>query len=75
MRPSTKASLNLVFWRWAISHDRHAQWTSRLDRLKALRARFTSSGRYDRAYKTNLAVQHAYERWADEVFAARTRQA
>ena len=57
-----------------MSQDRHAQWTGRLDRLKALRERFTSSGRYDRAYKTYLAVQHAYERWADEVFAARARQ-
>jgi hypothetical protein len=58
-----------------MSHDRHAQWTSRLDRLKALRERFASVGRYDRAYKTYLAVQHAYERWADEVFAARAHQA
>jgi hypothetical protein len=58
-----------------MSHDRHAPWSNSLDRLKALRARFTSSGRYDRAYKTYLAVQHAYERWADEVFAACTCQA
>lgn len=56
-----------------MSHDRQAQWTRRLDRLKALRERFTAGGRYGRAYKTYLAVQHAYERWADEVFAARTR--
>jgi hypothetical protein len=39
-----------------------------------LRERFTAGGRYGRAYKTYLAVQHAYERWADEVFAARTRE-
>ena len=53
-----------------MSHQRQAQWTHRLQRLQALRDRFTGSGRYDRAYKAYLAVQHVYERWADEVFAS-----
>ncbi len=57
-----------------MSHQRQAQWTDRLQRLQALRDRLTGAGRYDRAYKAHLIVQHLYERWADEVFAtARSR--
>lgn len=53
-----------------MSHQRQAQWTHRLQQLQALRDRLTGAGRYDRAYKAHLAVQHVYARWADEVFAA-----
>ncbi len=53
-----------------MSHQRQAQWTHRLQLLQALRDRLTGAGRYDRAYKAHLIVQHVYERWADEVFAA-----
>ena len=51
---------------------RQSQWTHRLARLRALRERFTSAGQYDRAQRAYIAVQHAYERWANEVFRART---
>ena len=54
-----------------MSHDRQAQWTHRLDRLHALRESFVIAHRYDRAYKVYLAIQHVYDRWADEVFRAR----
>lgn len=53
-----------------MSHQRQAQWTSRLQRIQALRARFIGAGRYDRAYKAYLIVQQVYDRWANEVFAA-----
>ncbi len=53
-----------------MSHQRQAQWTHRLERLQALRERFTCAHRYDRAYKANRVVQHLYDRWADEVFAS-----
>ena len=53
-----------------MSHDRQAQWSHRLDRLRALRERFVAARRYDRAYKVYLAIQHVYDRWADEVFRA-----
>ncbi len=53
-----------------MSHQRQAQWTHRLQQLQALRDRLTGAGRYDRAYRAHLAVQHVYDRWADEVFAA-----
>jgi hypothetical protein len=51
-----------------MSHERRAQWTQRLERLYALRERFTASHRYDRAYETYLTIQHVYDRWADEMF-------
>ena len=51
-----------------MSHERQAQWSHRLDRLRALRERFLSAHRYDRAYKVYLTIQHVYDRWADEVF-------
>jgi len=54
-----------------MSHERQAQWTRRLARLNALRERFMHNSRYDRAYKSYLAVQRVYDRWAGEVFAAR----
>ena len=57
-----------------MSHERRAQWTHRLDRLHALRERFLAAHRYDRAYKVYLAIQHVYDRWADEVFRARRAQ-
>jgi hypothetical protein len=53
-----------------MSHSRRVQWTQRLTQLHALRERFSRMGRHDRAYKAYLVVQHAYERWAEEVFAA-----
>ena len=53
-----------------MSRERQAQWTHRLDRLHALRERFTQAHQYDRAYKAYLTVQHVYDRWADEVFAS-----
>jgi hypothetical protein len=57
-------------WSGLMSRERQAQWTHRLEHLHALRERFTSSHRYDRAYKAYLAVQHVYDRWADEMFAS-----
>ena len=53
-----------------MSQERQAQWSHRLDRLRALRERFLSAHRYDRAYKVHLVIQHLYDRWADEVFRA-----
>jgi hypothetical protein len=53
-----------------MSHERQAQWAHRLEHLNALRDRFTSAGRYERAYKAHLIAQHVYDRWADEVFAS-----
>ncbi len=53
-----------------MSHQRQAQWTHRLERLQALRERFACAHRYDRAYKAYRLVQHLYDRWANEVFAA-----
>ena len=53
-----------------VSRERQAQWTHRLERLHALRERLTEAHRYDRAYKAYLAVQHVYDRWADEMFGA-----
>jgi hypothetical protein len=52
-----------------MSRERQAQWSHRLERLKALQERFARANRYDRAYKAHLAVQYLYDRWADEVFA------
>ena len=53
-----------------MTQDRQAQWSHRISRLQALRDRFTGQSSYDRAYKVHLTIQHVYERWADEVFAA-----
>ncbi len=53
-----------------MSHERQAQWAHRLEHLNALRDRFTSAGRYERAYKAHLIAQLVYDRWADEVFAS-----
>ena len=53
-----------------MSQERQAQWTQRLDRLRSLRERLVAARRYDRAYKVYLAIQHVYDRWADEVFRA-----
>ena len=53
-----------------MSHQRQTQWSHRLQQLQTLRERFTTVGRYDRAYKAHVILQHVYERWADEVFAA-----
>jgi hypothetical protein len=52
-----------------MSQSRRTQWTQRLTRLHELRESFSRMGRHDRAYKAYLVVQHAYERWAEEVFA------
>ena len=52
-----------------MSQSRRAQWTQRLTHLHELRERFMRTGRHDRAYKAYLVVQHAYDRWAEEVFA------
>ena len=56
-----------------MSNERQAQWTHRLDRLRALREHFLAARRYDRAYKVYLVIQHLYDRWAGEVF--RTQRA
>jgi hypothetical protein len=53
-----------------MSQARQSQWTQRISRLQALKDRFAARNHYDRAYKAHLAIQHVYERWADEVFAA-----
>ena len=53
-----------------VSRERQAQWTHRLERLHSLRERLTVAHRYDRAYKAYLAVQHVYDRWAEEMFGA-----
>ena len=53
-----------------MSHQRQAQWSHRLQRIQALRAHLTGAGQYDRAYEAYLVAQHAYDRWADEVFVA-----
>ena len=52
-----------------MSQHRQTQWIRRLDRLYALKDRFVNTSRYDRAHKALLAIQHVYDRWADEVFA------
>jgi predicted RNA-binding protein associated with RNAse of E/G family len=54
-----------------MSSQRKAQWNHRLELLHALRERFTTAHQYDRAYKTYLAIQHAYDLWADEMFRSR----
>jgi hypothetical protein len=51
-----------------MSRERQAQWAHRLERLHALRERFTIARRYDRAYLAYLTIQRLYDRWADEVF-------
>ncbi|MBM6582895.1 hypothetical protein ILT44_22065 [Microvirga sp. BT689] len=51
-----------------MSRERQAQWTHRLERLHALRERFTATHRYDQAYEAYLAIQRVYDRWADEMF-------
>ena len=57
-----------------MSQQRQEQWNHRLEQIRAMRDRFTAMGHYDRAYEVYLAIQHAYELWADEVFAgARVR--
>ncbi len=53
-----------------MSQTRQSQWTQRIARLQTLKDRFAARSCYDRAYKAHLAIQHVYERWADEVFAA-----
>ena len=52
-----------------MSLERQAQWTHRLERLRALEERFAQAQCYDRAHKAYRAVQHVYDRWADEMFA------
>jgi hypothetical protein len=51
-----------------MSPERQTQWTRRLERLHALRERFTATHHYDRAYEAYLAIQQVYDRWADEIF-------
>ncbi|HEX2552149.1 MAG TPA: hypothetical protein VHL98_00510 [Microvirga sp.] len=53
-----------------MSQDRQSQWSRRIARLQAMRERFAGRSRYDRADRAHRAIQHVYERWADEVFAA-----
>ena len=53
-----------------MSLERQAQWTHRLERLRALGERFTRAQCYDRADQTYRAVQHVYDRWANEMFAS-----
>ena len=52
-----------------MSRQRQEQWYRRIQQIQAMRDRFTALGRYDRAYKAHLIIQHAYDLWADEVFA------
>ena len=47
--------------------ERQAQWAHRLERLHALRERFTIARRYDPAYVAYLTIQRLYDRWADEM--------
>ncbi len=54
-----------------MSDQRHQQWSRRLDRLHGLRERLARAGRYDRAEKAYLTIQQVYDRWAEEIFAAR----
>ena len=54
----------------SMSRERQYQWTHRLERLHALQERFLDRHQYKRAYRAYLAIQHVYDRWADEVFAA-----
>ena len=56
-----------------MSQQRQEQWDHRLQQIRAIRDRFTAMGHYDRAYKAYLAIQHAYDLWADEVFAGGRR--
>jgi hypothetical protein len=51
-----------------MSRERQTQWTHRLERLHALRERFTATRHYDRAYEAYLTIQRVYDRWADEMF-------
>ncbi len=51
-----------------MSRERQTQWTHRLERLHALRERFTAAHYYVRAHDTYLIIQHVYDRWADEMF-------
>ncbi|HZA92976.1 MAG TPA: hypothetical protein VE420_10155 [Gemmatimonadales bacterium] len=51
-----------------MSRERQAQWAHRLERLHALRKRFTIARHYDRASLAYLTIQRLYDRWADEVF-------
>ena len=53
-----------------MSHPRQAQWSQRIQRILALRARFTKAGQYERADKAYRVAQHVYDQWADEVFQA-----
>ena len=57
-----------------MSRDRQAQWSHRLDRLRALRERFVAARRADRAHKVYPSLLHVYDRWADEVFRAQRAQ-
>ena len=61
-----------VQWQWeeVMSRERQVQGGHRLEHLRALRERFTISRQYDRALRAYIVVQHLYDRWADEVFAA-----
>ncbi len=51
-----------------MSQSRQTQWTQRIIRLQVLKDNFMRRSRYDRAYRAHCAIQHVYERWADEVF-------
>ncbi len=53
-----------------MSQVRQSQWSRRLERLQEIKARYTATRRYGRADQAHRAIQHVYERWADEVFAA-----
>ena len=54
-----------------MSRERKTQWTHPLEYLHALRERFTAARRYDRAYETYLAIHHAYDLLAGEIFHSR----
>jgi len=54
-----------------MSRERQVQWTSRLERLHALRERLMTAHHHDRAYEAYLIIQHVYDRWAAEMFRSR----
>jgi hypothetical protein len=44
-----------------MSRERQAQRSHRLERLHALRERFTTAHRYNRAYAAYLTIQRLYD--------------
>jgi len=57
-----------------MSHERQAQWSHRLERLRALRERFAGAHHDGRAYETYLIIQHVHDRWGDEMFCSQSQR-